>query len=372
MINICILTTVHSPFDIRIFHKEARALVKAGYDVTLVAQHDREEIVDGIRIINLQKQSNRIKRLTKTIWEAYRKARQIDAEIYHLHDPELLPIGLLLKIHGKKVIYDMHENVPKQIQDKYWIKPRYRNLMAKLFSMAEKLLLFNVPIIFAENSYRDDYIWIRKYTIVLNMPLIDQLSSFRMNGPTVRDTSIGYIGTVTAERGSLITIDALKILNDRNVKVQFECVGPIDKPHELQLLKLCEEYDLRSVMFHGHKPVHEAWSIIAQCHIGLSLLLPIPNSMKSYPTKMFEYMAMAIPVITSHFPLYQSVVEKELCGICVNPLDAEEVADAISWLMQNPYEAAAMGENGRKAVLEKYNWEIESKKLMIFYEEVLQ
>lgn len=371
MQKICMITTVHSPFDIRIFHKEAISLAKVGYDVTLVAQHDRDEIVSGIKIINLQKQSNRIKRMTITIWKAYRKARQIDADVYHLHDPELLPIGLLLKIHGKKVIYDMHENVPKQIQDKYWIKSRYRNLLAKIFLMLERIFLYNIPVIFAENSYRDDYLWVRKCTTVLNMPLIDQLSVFKMNKPMDRDGTIGYVGTVTAERGSLITIKALKILKDLNIKIQFECVGPIDKSHEMQLLKLCEEYDLSSAKFYGYKPVREAWSIIAQCHIGLSILEPIPNSIDSYPTKMFEYMGMAMPVITSNFPLYQSVVEKEKCGICINPLDAKEVADAISWLLQNPHEAAAMGENGRKAVLEKYNWEAESKKMIKFYEEVL-
>jgi len=348
-----------------------KTLVAIGYDVTLIAPHDKSEVVDGIKILHLSKSQNRFKRMTKDVWVSYRKALKLNADIYHLHDPELLPIGLLLKIHGKKVIYDMHENVPKQIQDKYWIKPRYRNLLAKIFLMLERIFLYNIPVIFAENSYRDDYLWIRKCTTVLNMPLIDQLSVFKMDKPMDREVTIGYVGTVTAERGSLITIQALKILKDLNIKIQFECVGPIDKPHEMQLWKLCEEYDLNSVRLYGQKPVREAWSIIALCHIGLSILLPIPNSMKSYPTKIFEYMALAIPVITSNFPLYRSVVEKEQCGICVNPLDAKEVANAISWLLDNPYEATVMGENGRKAVLEKYNWEAESKKLIKFYEEIL-
>ena len=95
--KVCILTSVHPPFDVRIFHKEAKSLVKAGYDVTLIAQHDKEEIVDGIKIINLQKPRNRIERMTKTVWSAYRKAVQLDADIYHFHDPELLPIGIMLK-----------------------------------------------------------------------------------------------------------------------------------------------------------------------------------------------------------------------------------------------------------------------------------
>jgi len=91
--KVCILTSVHPPFDVRIFHKEAKSLVKAGYDVTLIAQHDKEEVVDGIKIVNLQKPRNRIERMTKTVWSAYRKAVQVDAVIYHFHDPELIPIA---------------------------------------------------------------------------------------------------------------------------------------------------------------------------------------------------------------------------------------------------------------------------------------
>ena len=113
--KVCILTSVHPPFDVRIFHKEAKSLVKAGYDVTLIAQHDKEEIVDGVKIVNLHKPRNRIERMTKTVWSAYRKAVQVDADIYHFHDPELMPIALRLRKRGKRVIYDIHEDTRLQI-----------------------------------------------------------------------------------------------------------------------------------------------------------------------------------------------------------------------------------------------------------------
>ena len=113
--KVCILTSVHPPFDIRIFHKEAKSLARAGYDITLIAQHDKEEIVEGIRIVSLPKPKNRIDRMTRTVWSAYRKAIKIDADIYHFHDSELIPIGLLLKLRGKRVIYDVHEDFPASI-----------------------------------------------------------------------------------------------------------------------------------------------------------------------------------------------------------------------------------------------------------------
>ncbi len=114
--KVCILTSVHPPFDVRIFHKEAKSLVKAGYDVTLIAQHDKEEIVDGVKIINLQKPRNRIERMTKTVSELYQKALRVDADIYHFHDPELIPVGKALKKRGKAIIYDVHEDYYESIK----------------------------------------------------------------------------------------------------------------------------------------------------------------------------------------------------------------------------------------------------------------
>ncbi len=162
--RICILTSMHPVFDSRIFHKEAKTLNKAGYDVALIAQNDKEEVVDGIRIVPLSKPRNRFERTTKMVWTVYWKALKIDAEIYHFHDPELISVGLLLKLYGGKVIYDMYENVPKQIKNKGWMKLSLRNYVAKLISLAERILLINIPVIFAEASYHKDYLWVKNYT----------------------------------------------------------------------------------------------------------------------------------------------------------------------------------------------------------------
>lgn len=369
--KLCILTSVHPLFDTRIFHKEAKSLVKAGFDVTLIAQHDRDEIVDRIKIISVPRPKNRFERMTKTIWKVYQKALKVDADIYHFHDPELILIGMLLKHNGKKIIYDMHENVPKSINDKSWIIPALRNLISRLVYLGEKNFLVDIPLIFAEASYCNDYSWAKKYTTVLNMPLIDQLSpSQKINTLENGKFSIAYMGVVTALRGSMITIEALKSLKVQGIEVRFECIGPIDNAHKAQLLKLCEEYNLNDIRFYGYLPAHEGWSIIAQCHIGLAVLEPIPNYVESYPTKILEYMAMAIPVIASNFSLYRNIVEKEHCGICVDPYNHEEIARAIQYIMEHPGEAERMGKNGRRVVEERFNWSLEEKKLLKFYDEI--
>ena len=137
--KICLLTSVHPPFDVRIFHKEAKSLVKSGYEVTLIAQHDKEEVVDGVKIVNLQRPRNRIERMTKTVWSIYRKAIQVDADIYHFHDPELMPLATVLKIIGCKIIYDIHEDLPRQILSKEWLPVVLRKPIAGFMSGFEWL-----------------------------------------------------------------------------------------------------------------------------------------------------------------------------------------------------------------------------------------
>ena len=106
--------------------------------------------------------------------------------------------------------------------------------------------------------------------------------------------------------------------------------------------------------------------------MGLVTLHPLPNYKDALPVKMFEYMAAGIPVIASNFTLWQEIIEGNECGICVNPLEPRAINKAIQYLIDNPKTAQKMGENGRQAVKQKYNWAIEEKKLFLLYEKLLQ
>ena len=110
--------------------------------------------------------------------------------------------------------------------------------------------------------------------------------------------------------------------------------------------------------------------IMARSKAGIVTFLPVPNHVDAQPNKMFEYMSAGIPVIGSNFPLWKEIIEGNHCGICVNPKNAKEIADAINYIMEHDREAAQMGENGKQAVKNKYNWKVEEKKLVELYNDL--
>lgn len=367
---VCVMTSAHSVDDIRIFYKECRTLSHAGYDVIFVVPHDKDQTIDGITIKAVAKPVSRKQRFIVTGKKIYSMALKLNADIYHFHDPDLIIYAQLLRMHGKRVIYDMHENLPQDILTKDWIPPIIRVVLSGIIKRLERFLLKGFSVIFAETSYKKDYPWINKYVDVLNMPDLDYLLKLDTS-KRESELRIGYIGSVGQQRGSIVTLEALSLVQKLDIDCSFHCIGPVEEQHYNILLDKMDRLSLKNVHYYGYMPPVEAWGIISSCHLGMAILMPEPNFYESYPTKLFEYMSLGIPVITSNFPLYEKVVIENGCGICVNPLNPEEVAEAIMWVINNPEQANQMGQNGRRAVKEKYNWGIEAQKLLKLYEELL-
>lgn len=362
------ITSVHTRRDTRIFLKQCRSLLNAGYGISLVVADGKgDEIKDGVKIFDVGSSKGRVDRMVKTTRRVFSKARELDADVYHLHDPELIPWGLALRFMGKSVIYDMHENLPKQVINKSWIPERVRSMLSASIKLLEKVVLNRFYVIMAESSYCKDYSWINNKQVILNYPLIDELIDLKTG---YRDKpTIGYIGGVSKERGVLNTVSALKRIRQQGREVDFLCIGNVSKlvQNDPFFKEGINEGWIHST---GRLSPHIGWPMIAECHIGMALLLPIKNYFESYPTKMFEYMAMGIPVLVSDFPLYRDIVENNVCGICVDPLDPDAIAQAINFLMDHPEKAKEMGQNGQKAVQKTYNWHKEAEKLLSFYDRI--
>ncbi len=368
MKKVCHITTVHPSFDKRIFHKECKTLAKAGYDVILIAQHEKDEVVDKIKIIALPKPKNGFERILFSSQKAYKLALKQKVDIYHFHDPEFLPWAIKLKKKtGTKIIYDVHEDYPEQILSKHWIPKFLKKIISRVFNFYEKKAAQNFDLIitatpdikknFGEMNADD----IKNYPIILDSKFFGDSTA-----PKVKNYyNLIYVGGLERVRGIKEIIQSLKFINPKyNVKLKLAGNFP-DKNFKNEVKKLKE---WSRVEFLGWIPFEKMIETVSD--IGLVCLHPLKRFLTSLPVKMFEYMAAGIPIIASNFPLWKEIVEKNGCGICVNPLDPKEIARAIEYLIEHPEETKKMGENGKKAVLEKYNWENEGKKLLEVYGKV--
>ncbi|MDD3101650.1 MAG: glycosyltransferase family 4 protein [Patescibacteria group bacterium] len=365
----CQITAVHSVFDVRIFHKEAKTLAGAGYDVTLIARHDKNETVDGIKIIALPKLKNRLERFLKTDFLIFKKALEQRADVYHFHDPELILVGVLLKIFTKaKIIYDVHEDVPKDILYKEWIPVIFKHPLSSTVNFIEKnISKFFDCIIVATEYIKDQFKPYNNNVIeIKNYPLLKFNSKTSKNNFFANNECVLiYTGTIGKNRGIEEIIKAMELINS-HYKISLNLMGRFSNEILKQKIACSEEYT--KVNFLGELSLNKVFEEIAKADIGIVCLHPNRCFLSSLPVKMFEYMTAGLPVIASNFPLWKEIIEKNNCGICVNPLDPKEIGEAIEYLIKHPEEAKKMGENGKKAILEKYNWDLEAKKLLKIYE----
>lgn len=369
-IKITHLTSVHPRYDTRILIKECSSLVKVeGYEVSLVvADGLGNEVKNDVHIFDVGKLEGRLNRIFRTTKNVLAKAIELDSDIYHLHDPELIPIGLKLNKLGKKVIVDIHENIALQIMDKEYIPHILRKFISYIYRKYEKIVLKKFDyLILAEDSYREYYENLNQnIDVILNMPDIESLKSFISNERNINE--LFYIGGISNNRGLDVTIDAIKIVKDEIPDIYFHCIGPYSD----ELLKSLDIKELaENIKFYGRMPLLEGLRYSRNAKVGLSILKPIGNYTRSYSTKIFEYMAIGLPVITSNFELYKNIVEKYNCGLCVDPFDPTEIANAIKYILNHPVQAEKMAQNGKKIVLEKYNWAKEEQKLLNIYREIL-
>jgi glycosyltransferase involved in cell wall biosynthesis len=368
--KICILTSVHPPFDTRIFHKQAKTLTQAGYDVVLIAQHDRNEVVDGVKIIALPRPRNRFYRIFGLTWKAFFLALKQKADVYHFHDPELLPIGMLLKFFAHaKVIYDVHEDVSEQILTKPWIPALLRRLWAVMFNFVEKLLTRWVDaVVVATKGIAEKFRRLNPI-VVHNYPDLTLLPNPMPATEVKKGKVLIYVGGISRIRGAVEMVRALEFL-EHIPDLRLDLIGRFEPPELESKLQRLPGY--RRVRYLGWMKPKDLYPYLLKGDIGLVCLHPVSRYVIAFPVKLFEYMAAGLPMVASNFPLWKEIVEGNNCGLCVDPLNPKEVAEAIEYLLEHPDLRRKMGENGRRAVMKKYNWKKEEGKLLKLYEELLK
>ena len=363
-LKVCHLTSVHARNDIRIFAKQCRSLAGHGYRTSLVvADGLPDETRDGVRILGCAKERDRLHRVLNTPRNVFLKAQQLDADIYQLHDPELMPVGLKLKRLGKTVIFDSHEDVCRQMLSKPYLNRNLLRLMSFSFSFYQSYACSRFDGLLAATPFiRDTLLATNPNTLdINNFPLPGELDA-EVPWSDKRD-EVCYIGGIAALRGIREVIAACGMLESGT---RLNLAGRFSEAAvEAEAREMKGWQRVNQLGFVDRKAVRET---LGRSVAGLVTFHPVPNHVDAQPNKMFEYMSAGIPVIASHFPLWKEIVEGNGCGLCVDPLDPAAIAGAIDFLIRNPEVARGLGENGRKAVTERYNWLSEEQKLFRFYE----
>jgi glycosyltransferase involved in cell wall biosynthesis len=363
------LTTVHWSRDVRIVGKECHSLVRAGYDVTFIGYFDENGNESGVQIKGLGKAKGRVSRMLWAPWKVYREAIRQNATIYHFHDPELLLVGILLRIKGKRVIYDAHEDISEDIAVKGYLPGFVRRPLARVIGALEKMCARKFSgVVTATTPIAERFRGINPRTVVVhNYPELAELAPPSEKPWASRKMAAVYVGSIVGDRGAREMVNAMALLPGDSAKASLELAGHFASALQAELSKLP---GWEKVRVHGLLGRAEVAQLLGDARVGLVVLSATPAFIHSAPIKLFEYMSAGIPMVASDFPGFREIVVGRECGLVVDPADPRKIAEAIDYLLSNPGEAEQMGQRGRRAVEEKYNWASEEQKLLKLYAEV--
>ncbi len=365
MINV--LTVGHPRFDTRIWIKEITSLVNAGYRVRYhVADGAGNQMENGVEIIDygLISSGSGIWFRLKSMFKIVSRSGLKRGDWVHFHDSIFVPFALLMALKGCRIIYDVHEDYPRQV-----LYSRFPKSIKVVWSMVLESLewlsnYFFIAYITATpviaERFRNDKTW-----IIHNFPLLNELQNESSQQGKPKEDYFIYIGGLAEVRGVKEMVDAVDSAVKVNPNIKLALGGNYSSSSLRNELKCKAGWKYTCEL--GWLSREQVASWLSMSKAGLVTLHPIKNYPEAYPVKLFEYMSAGLPVIASDFPLWNQIINKAGCGILVNPLDPIAISRAMLWIVDNPEEATKMGASGRKAIEELYNWNLEEIKLIEAY-----
>lgn len=372
---IVMFTTMHTANDHRIYYKEACSLNKK-YPVIVVAPLRNNGRVTDMPHKRISYIPNRLLRFVTNI-RHIPAVWKMKPRVVHIHDPELLPVALLIKLLTRaKIIYDAHENQHLDLLQKNWLPYCLRGIALNIFKRIESIVLRKADgIILAEDSYWDNYKEYDSVVLVRNYPKIEcQKENFRVKSITGDPIHIGYVGSVQRIRGILEMLEiTAKIKHTFGRNIIFDIVGAFENARlELESKNLAQKLNIiDDVNIYGMLSHDKALELLQRIDIGLLLYHPLPTHERILPVKLYEYMLMKKPVIATDIELWHSVLTKHKCGVFVNPFDVEHTAHCIVSLYDDPKTLEEMGDNGYNAVVNEYNWSTQENNLFRLYQKIV-
>lgn len=364
------LTIAHKRWDTRIWVKQVATLRDAGLlSAYEVADGDGDAVSDGVTIRDLGESDGRgFWPRVRLVLRATRLNGSRRGEVVHFHDPLFLPGAIWLKLKGRRIVYDVHEDYPRQVLN--WLLPSYiRYGASTTYTFLEWVAGWLFDGIVAATPKIAERFPEGKTVVVQNFPILEEL--------VVRDTlpyadrppNFVYVGGISSIRGAKEMVQAISKVPDY-YRATLQLAGSFSPDSLVKELHQLPGWGNTKYLGWVTRP--QVASLLGAARAGLVLFHPAPNHIDAQPNKMFEYMAAGLPVIASDFPLWREIVNGAGCGLLVDPLNPTEIAKAMKWMLDHPEEVAAMGCRSRRAVEERYNWDREAEKLLAFYHRLLK
>lgn len=368
--KICHMTVAHHATDGRIFERECRSLRKFGYEIFIIAPNFLDHEVEGIKIVGVKVPSTPLKRLFLGARKIYKKALEIDADVYHFHDIELFYYGIKLKQNGKKVIFDSHEDWLEYVKEIGWIpkyiRERVFKLLVKVYS--KYLSYFDAVITVTPHIVESLKRFSNKVYMVTNYPSKGILNVNVSREDYFTRNAVCYAGTIYKQSNQCNIVKAVNELD-----IRYLLVGGVNDSLRVEL----ENLNVNSKMeYHPRMPSNKLKEIYSQSCVGLVIYDYSPNDGYQQGSlgvnKIFEYMAAGLPIICTDFKVWtRCIIEKYNCGITVKPGDYQGLKNALKFLMTHKDLAYQMGQNGQMAFKKEFNWEEEEKILLDIYKNIM-
>ncbi|PRB56782.1 glycosyltransferase family 4 protein [Microbacterium sp. MYb45] len=358
------VSSVHPSTDNRIHYRECASLVEAGYEVTLIAvKSPIEGPPSGVTVLTVPRR-RRIARMLLSSLQAVTMAIRTRAAVVHLHDPELIPYIPVLRMLGRTVVYDAHEDLPIQVMTKSYLSPA-RAKVVSWFATGLVQIVRSANVCVAATETIAAHLPTDRAVVVHNYPpLRESESSADEVDINERAQTAVYVGGIASRRGSDTVIGAF---GDPGAPEgwRLNLAGSLSEAH-LNSLRALPGWG--QVDFVGQVGPEQARDIILSSRVGLVLFADTEAHRDALPTKMFEYFAAGVPVIASDFPLWRTIVAEHECGLLVDPSSPAEVAAALAEYARKPELLSAHSRNARRLAVEQLNWQAEGKRLVDTYD----
>ena len=376
-IKVCHFSSVHSIHDTRVFSRECVSLAKY-FDVTLIAIGNFTGQKQGVRIIGIPEAKTKLERFFGTTFKVFVSAIKTEADIFHIHDAEMLPFALVLGLLGKNVVYDIHENTKQDILLKPWLK---QDLKAKAARMYDALLKFSsrfvhyIPVVANDQFLPIFHVKHKQYTVIQNFADVDEMRKYKVEDRLILpDNHIFYVGMIKDMYYDFnVLIEAVHQLKQKGFIVFVHAVGYFgaNVKHDFEDNKYWHEVK-EQIHFYGKLSMDSAYKISMQCKLGICLKNQPEEILVSHERKFFEYMAVALPSVFCQSKIYKDINDKYKIGEAIDLKSAEQMALAIQIILSNDDEYRLMQANCIKASEEKYNWKSQENLLVNLYESLIR